>query len=57
VDLEDYLLFADCLNGPDQKPAPTQTTPEACLAAFDTAHDQDVDLKDFAAFQESFSGL
>lgn len=55
VDLDDYLLFADCLNGPNQTPAPTLTTPEVCLEAFD-AGDQDVDLEDFAAFQESFMG-
>jgi len=57
VDLDDYSFFTDCLNGPDQMPTPTQITPQACLEAFDTQYDQDVDLEDFSTFQESFSGL
>lgn len=57
VDLADYLVFYDCMAGPDATPSPPPpTTPEDCLAAFDFAGDQDVDLPDFAEFVLVFTG-
>ncbi|MCK4659256.1 MAG: hypothetical protein KAV82_07005 [Phycisphaerae bacterium] len=50
VDLDDYAVFADCLNGPGQPAA--GTCPVGVSADFD--EDGDVDLTDFAAFQEHF---
>ncbi|HUU82804.1 MAG TPA: C25 family cysteine peptidase [Phycisphaerae bacterium] len=51
VDLDDYLLFFDCLTGPGVLPGPTQTTVQRCLDAFDLNADADVDLADFRDFQ------
>jgi len=49
VDLSDYTLFAQCLQGPNV------TVVGACLNA-DADDDQDVDAADFAAFQEAIGG-
>lgn len=57
VDLDDYGVFEDCLNGPDSWPNPTfPTTPQDCLDWFNADTDWDVDLADFAQFQSSFTG-
>ncbi len=58
VDLQDYINFADCLNGPDAPPAPILpgVTPQECLDAFDFDTDADVDARDLAGFQAAFSG-
>ncbi|MHC4090898.1 MAG: choice-of-anchor B family protein [Planctomycetota bacterium] len=57
VDLDDHAGFWDCLFGPGQPPSPTPPTSEAdCLDAFDSAGDNDVDLADFRAFQDVFTG-
>jgi len=58
VDLDDYTVFADCLAGPGATPAPTdpQVTVQECLDVFDSDRDDDVDLADFASFQEYFTG-
>ena len=50
VDLDDYLVFADCINGPID-PTPV----DDCLYAFDFDEDGDVDLADFDAFQNAFA--
>jgi hypothetical protein len=49
VDLDDYALFAACLNGPDMAPA------TGCTVNADLDADTDVDLDDFAVFTASFS--
>ena len=49
VDIDDFSLFADCMNGPEI-PHP----PECDDADFDV--DGDIDLEDFAAFQAAFTG-
>ena len=53
LDLTDYAAFADCLNGPNQPPAPACTMP---LDAVDVDADGDVDLDDYAAVQGLFTG-
>jgi hypothetical protein len=55
VTLDDYAVFADCLNGPVTGPSPAlPTLPDDCLAAFDVDADGDVDTADFAGFQRAF---
>jgi len=49
VDLADYLVFEQCVTGPDNGPVM-----EDCSCA-DLNEDDDVDLADFAAFQVEFS--
>jgi DNA-binding beta-propeller fold protein YncE len=49
VDLTDFLLFADCMTGPNIPPAP------GCKPA-DLEHDNDVDLADFRVLQAAFTG-
>ncbi|MCP4592364.1 MAG: hypothetical protein GY842_16650, partial [bacterium] len=57
VTLADYMWFADCTAGPNTPPAvPMPACAPAYLTAFDMDNDNDVDLADFAAFQEAFSG-
>lgn len=51
VDLADYLAFANCMAGADQDPDPLQP----CLDTFDFLGDGDVDLEDFAGFQDAMS--
>jgi 1,4-alpha-glucan branching enzyme len=53
-----FIALADCLSGPLQTPAPLETAEctASCLAQFDLDVDNDVDLRDFHAFQQS-SGL
>lgn len=55
VDLADYAVLADCLNGPDLSPTPTPpATTQDCLDAFDADADLDVDFEDAAQFQLEF---
>lgn len=55
VDLSDYAVLADCLNGPDGSPTPTPpTTAQDCLDTFDADADLDVDLGDAGQFQLEF---
>lgn len=56
VDLNDFLLFTDCLAGPDTPPVPTLTDEKTCRTVFDFEGDGDVDLGDFAVFQGCFGG-
>ncbi|UCG15311.1 MAG: IPT/TIG domain-containing protein [Phycisphaerales bacterium] len=58
VDLDDYLVFADCMAGPDTPPSPSLpgVTEQDCLDAFDFEPDDDVDLADFAGFARVFTG-
>ena len=49
ADLDDFVLFADCLNGPDV------AYPAGCEAAdLEGGNDGDVDEADFAVFQAAF---
>ena len=52
VDMDDFTLFADCLNSPDNSPAPT------CSPGVDADldGDGDVDLGDVVTFQANFTG-
>ncbi|MCP4248610.1 MAG: hypothetical protein GY778_16305, partial [bacterium] len=55
-DFGDYPAFADCMAGPDAAPSPTVAAcVDACLNAFDTDDDGDVDLDDFSEFQSIFA--
>ncbi|MCK4342956.1 MAG: hypothetical protein KAY37_14680, partial [Phycisphaerae bacterium] len=49
VDLDDFNIFAGCMNGPEI------TFPGGCDDA-DLDGDADVDLADFAVFQTLFTG-
>jgi hypothetical protein len=49
VDLIDFLLFTDCLTGPEAGPV------VSTCRLFDAEPDDDIDLDDFAAFQSVFS--
>ncbi|MCP4247813.1 MAG: hypothetical protein GY778_12260, partial [bacterium] len=57
VDLDDHLVFYDCLNGPDTAPAPSLTSTQACLDAFDFDFDGDVDLADYDPFMAAAGQL
>ncbi len=55
IDLADYAILADCLNGPENAPTPTPpTTPQQCLDTLDFDSDFDVDLNDSAEFTRVF---
>ena len=56
VDLIDYVIQASCMAGPGVTIPPIDCTAEE-FAAADTDADGDVDLDDFAGFQEVFSGM
>lgn len=49
VDIRDFAILADCLDGPDVPPAPD------CDGA-DLTSDNDVDIADFAEFQQLITG-
>lgn len=53
----DYNAIADCLRGPGIHPAPAVATIAQCRAAFDFDMDRDIDLHDYATFQQVFGGL
>ena len=53
VDLDDYFALVDCLQGPSGAPYPTcPVTVQDCRNTFDFDDDEDVDLRDFAEFQQ-----
>ena len=55
VNLDDYVVFTECMAGPDATPDPlSPVTVDDCLGAFDLNDDGDVDLDDFAAFTALF---
>ena len=54
VDLDDYAVFAACLNGPEVSTPPAGCTPEEFDLA-DLLGDNDVDLGDFGEFCQAFS--
>ncbi|UCG15388.1 MAG: FG-GAP repeat protein, partial [Phycisphaerales bacterium] len=55
ADLGDYMLFAGCIAGPGVDVPPIGCTQEQFrLTDFD--RDTDVDVADFATFQEAFTG-
>ncbi|MBN2446314.1 MAG: glycoside hydrolase family 16 protein [Phycisphaerae bacterium] len=56
VDADDFAGFADCMAGPFNSPVPAELTEELCLGVFDFNDDYDVDLGDFAEFQQVFDG-
>ena len=57
IDLDDYAVLADCLEGPGVPPSPpAPVTALQCLSAFDLDTDLDVDLADFAVFEQEFAG-
>jgi hypothetical protein len=56
IDLDDFGVFMECMAGPGNMPTPTSVTPAACLAAFDSDEDDDVDLADCKGFQGAFTG-
>ncbi|HNQ23699.1 MAG TPA: hypothetical protein PKK06_11450 [Phycisphaerae bacterium] len=52
IDLDDAADFVACLSGPNASPGPSLV----CRTAFDFDDDNDIDLEDFATFQEAFTG-
>jgi hypothetical protein len=55
VYFDDFTAVTDCLAGPEATPAPSlPACVDACLAAFDSDADHDVDLRDFCEFQRLF---
>lgn len=57
VSLVDFSAFADCMAAPGTTPDPQSVEcAQACLDAFDSDEDADVDLADFAALQQAFTG-
>ncbi len=51
VDLDDYAVLVACKTGPGEVPGSGSVTVRACLNAFDSDLDGDVDERDFAEFQ------
>ena len=55
VDLGDFRLLADCMDGPGVPPVETAFLGSAdCLVAFDSDFDEDLDLLDYAKFHRLF---
>ncbi len=56
VDIDDYLIFNDCFNGPESTPSPTPpTSAQECLFVFDFDEDGDVDFLDASDFTKAFA--
>jgi hypothetical protein len=55
VDLGDYAKLAECMAGPNQ-PWPGPPVDQDACRCLDADRDDDIDLEDFAVFQEVFSG-
>ena len=57
VDPSDLSGFVDCMGGPDAAVAPpSPACLDACLSAFDSDGDLDVDLLNLAVFQREYTG-
>jgi hypothetical protein len=57
VALDDAAGLAVCTSNAGQAPSPPPPSlPSDCTIAFDQLHDNDVDLRDIAAFQRGFTG-
>ncbi|MBK9120518.1 MAG: hypothetical protein IPM18_13110 [Phycisphaerales bacterium] len=56
IDGDDFLLFAECLTGPDAPQAGLAMTDE-CQEAFEAVGDFDIDLEDFAVLQQACTGV
>lgn len=56
VDLEDYVMFVNCMAGPETPPDPTGATAQKCLDVFDFDEDGDVDIRDMAGLETAFTG-
>jgi len=54
-DLGDFRVIPDCFEGPGIRPDPWPLHGEDCLRIFDRDLDGDVDLLDFARFQDTFT--
>lgn len=56
IDESDYQAFVACFGGPDTPPAavPGGPTAQACAAIFDAVGDGNIDIRDFADFQNAF---
>ena len=55
VTVPDWPFFADCIGGPDRGPVPAKALCGSfCLEAFDVDQDSDIDLRDYAAFSNTF---
>ncbi|HVP12192.1 MAG TPA: multiheme c-type cytochrome [Phycisphaerae bacterium] len=55
VDIDDLVIFAGCMAGPQVTTPPPGCTPEQ-FARADVDHDGDVDIADFIRFSPNFSG-
>ncbi len=60
VGWNDWRAVAECFSGPGARPTPDDPAITACevtcLNAFDFDNDLDLDVADFAAFQQSYAG-
>jgi hypothetical protein len=56
VNAVDMIAFTRCRSGPGTPPVPPgpELTPQMCQAIFDLGDDGDVDLENFADFQNAF---
>jgi hypothetical protein len=55
IDLNDFVVFAACMAGPEVNAPPPGCDP-AHFDAADLEGDDDVDLHDFSVFQQNFTG-
>ena len=57
VDQTDFVLFTDCMQGPENAPQPTPpTSVDDCTTTHDGDSDADIDLHDFLGLQRTFTG-
>lgn len=56
VDLSDYAFLSDRLATIGPAPDQSSSLADLCVGAYDSDQDDDVDLRDFAAFQLAFTG-